>query len=367
MATPAFAQAPAKVILIGFAGPLSEEPAQSARDAALMAIQEINARSPQVAGEKVQFKLLDQNDKADANIAALTARYFVSSKVVGVIGHWNSATSIAAARIYSDAGIVQISPSATASQYTQLGLSTAFRMVGHDGNRSSYIGRYAVNVLRAQRILVIDDATSYGAGMADQFTTYVRTNSGLQVSRGSISSKTSNFVPVLDLVRKTHPDLIFHAGRLFADGLTHGEGFVGGLARLGYPGKLILGEATIDPHSMRAAEAAGIDVYAVSPGTPLEKLPGYKVFQKNFSKDSTARITPYTPAAYDAVYVLVDALQRAGSRDAQAVQAALRKGRYNGVTGTIAFDGKGDLVDPRYTIYKIRQGAWVPLEVTNSK
>lgn len=359
---PASAQNPPRVALIGFSGPLNEEPAQSARDAAQMAVREINAKAPQVAGERVEFRLLDQSDKADPNIAALTARYFVASKVVAVIGHWNTATTVAAARIYSDAGIVQISPSATGSQYTQMGLPTAFRMVGHDGNRANYIGRYAVNVLRAQRIVVIDDATGFGAAMADQFTAYVQANAGMAVTRGSLSSKTSNFTSVLELVRQARPDLIFHAGRLYSDGLEHGDSFISGLKRLGFPKKLILAEATINPEAMREAEAAGIEVFAISPGAPLEKLPGYKAFQRNFSKESNARITPYTPAAYDAVYVLVDALQRAGSWDGRALEAALRKTRYAGLTGAIAFDGRGDLLNPAYTVYKIRQGAWVPLE-----
>jgi branched-chain amino acid transport system substrate-binding protein len=352
-----------KTVAIGFAGPLAEGPAQSARDAALLAIREINARPPQIAGEKVIFKLLDQDDKGDVNIAALTARYFVASKVVAVIGHWNTSTSIATAGIYGDAGIVQISPSSTGSQFTQQGLSTTFRMVGHDGIRSGHIGAYALNILRAQRIVVIDDGTVFGSAMADQFAVYVRENGGRIVGRTTISNKTSDFSPALDMVRQAKPDLIFHAGRLYSGGLNHSENLIGGLRRLGFPKKMILAEVTADPATMKEAALGGIDIFAVSPGLPLDKLPRWKAFQKSFSTQFTSRITPYTPAAYDAVHVLAEALRQANSWDPQKISAALRAVRYAGVTGLISFDEKGNLINPAYTVYQLREGAWTPIEL----
>jgi len=352
-----------KTVAIGFAGPLAEEPAQSARDAASLAIREINAHPPQIDGEKVVFKLLDQDDKGDVNIAALTARYFVAAKVVAVIGHWNTASSIAAAGIYGDAGIVQISPSSTGSQFTQLGLSTTFRMVGHDGVRSGYIGAYALTSLQAQRIVVIDDGTVFGTAMADRFAVYVRENSGRIIGRTTISNKTSDFSPALDMVRQTRPDLIFHAGRLYSDGLNHSENLLGGLRRLGFPKKMMLAEITVDPGTMKEATLGGIDIFAVSPGVPLDKLPRWKSFQKSFSAQFSSRITPYTPASYDAVYVLVDALKQANSWDPKKIESALHGVRYGGVTGLISFDGKGNLINPSYTVYRLRQDTWVPIEV----
>lgn len=352
-----------KTVAICFAGPLAEGPAQSARDAALLAISEINARPLQIAGQKIILKLLDHDDKADVNIAVLTARYFVASKVVAVIGHWNTATSIAVSNIYSDAGILQISPSSTGSQFTQQGLSNTFRMVGHDGIRSGHIGAYAITTLRAQRIMVIDDGTVFGSTMADQFGVYARENSGRIVGRATISNKTSDYAPALEMVRQTRPDLIFHAGRLYSGGLNHSESLLAGLRRLGFPKKIMLAEVTVDPGTMKEAALGGIDVFAVSPGIPLDKLPRWKAFQKSFSGQFQSRITPYTPASYDAVHVLAEALRQANSLEPKKIELALRGIRYAGVTGLISFDEKGNLINPSYTVYQIREGAWTPIEL----
>lgn len=352
-----------RTVQIGFAAPLTEMPGKSARDAALLAIDEINARPLLIAGEKIVLKLLDQDDKADANIAVLTARYFIASKVIAVIGHWNSASSIATAKIYSDAGIIQISPSSTSTEYTQQGLPTTFRMVGHDGIRTNYIGEHVLRSLRAERIMVIDDATLFGKTMADQFINYIQANGGLIAGRMSISNKTSNYVLALESVRQARPDLIFHAGRLYSGDLNHSESLLGGLRRLGFPKNVVLAEVTVDPESMREAALGDINIFAISPGIPLEKLPRGKSFQKNFTARFSSRITPYTPSAYDAVYVLAEAMKQAGSLDPLRISAILHNIKYAGLTGPISFDAKGDLTSPSYTLYQIKQGAWVPISV----
>jgi branched-chain amino acid transport system substrate-binding protein len=97
------------------------------------------------------------------------ATKLVDQKVAAVIGHLNSGTTIPASKIYSDAGIPQVSPSATNPKYTQQGFKTAFRVVANDAQLGAALGKYAVQKLGTKHIAVIDDRTAYGQGVAEEF------------------------------------------------------------------------------------------------------------------------------------------------------------------------------------------------------
>lgn len=201
-------------ILIGFVAPLSEPRTQSALAAARMAVDEANQRAPQIGNRKVRFTLLPQDDKADPRVAPIVAQYLRDSGVAGVIGHWTTACSIAAAPVYANAGIPQISPASTAHIFTQQNVPTTFRIMGHDEISADYIGRYVVTDLHATRILVIDDGTAFGMGLADQFTAAVLRNNGSILKRLSISSKTSDFNAPLSTAKDLQADLIFFSARV---------------------------------------------------------------------------------------------------------------------------------------------------------
>ena len=92
-----------EIVTIGFAAPLAEVSARQSRNAALLAVEEINKGNPTINGRAIVFELLEQDDKADPRISEFIARSFANSKAIGVIGHWNSATTVAAAPIYHTA------------------------------------------------------------------------------------------------------------------------------------------------------------------------------------------------------------------------------------------------------------------------
>src|SRR5574340_774034 len=134
-----------------------------------MAIDDANARGIVIGGRKVHFELVSEDDQADPKTATIVAQKLVDNKVSGVIGHLNSGTTIPASRIYNDNGIVQISPSATATAYTSQGYKTAFRVMANDAQQGRVLGEYATRNLGAKNIAVIDDRTGYGQGLADEF------------------------------------------------------------------------------------------------------------------------------------------------------------------------------------------------------
>ena len=158
-------------VLIGTAGPLTGPSARIGKDRKRRAHGDRRRQraKPTLNGKPVTFKLLSEDDQSDPRTAVAVAQRLVDEGVAGVVGHWNTGTSIPAARIYHDAGIAQVAPVATGHGYTQQGFDTSFRVMGHDDDGGNYAGQYAVKTLKAQRIAVIDDRTAFGGATADEF------------------------------------------------------------------------------------------------------------------------------------------------------------------------------------------------------
>src|SRR4051812_42966544 len=134
------------VVKIGHVGPTSGQIAHLGKDnenGARMAIDELNAKGVKIGGKAVKLELLAEDDAADPKQGTAAAQKLVDAKVNGVIGHLNSGTSIPASKIYSDAGIPQISPSATNPKYTRQGYKTTFRVVADDVHLGGTLGKYA--------------------------------------------------------------------------------------------------------------------------------------------------------------------------------------------------------------------------------
>ena len=123
------------MVRIGSVSPLTGPQAHLGKDnanGARLAIDEINATGVTLAGKKVKFELLTEDDQADPKIATIVADKLIDQRVAGVIGHLNSGTSIPASKRYHEAGIPQISPSATAIAYTAQGFNTTYRVMTND-------------------------------------------------------------------------------------------------------------------------------------------------------------------------------------------------------------------------------------------
>ncbi len=110
------------------------------KTASRMAIDELNAKGVTIGGKKIKFELIGEDDAADPKQGTAAAQKLVDAGVKGVIGHLNSGTTIPASKIYYDAGIPQISASATNPKYTQQGFNTAFRVVANDGQLGGTLG-----------------------------------------------------------------------------------------------------------------------------------------------------------------------------------------------------------------------------------
>ena len=132
--------------------------------------------------------------------------------MVAVVGHLNSGVSIPASKIYSDAGIVQISPSSTNPGYTQQGFKTTYRVVATDAQQGPALANYATKALGAKRIAVVDDSTVYGKGLADEFAKTERRAAAKIVAREATNDRATEFQAVLSKIKRVQPDVIMFGG-----------------------------------------------------------------------------------------------------------------------------------------------------------
>jgi branched-chain amino acid transport system substrate-binding protein len=356
----ALASAPAAaqtVVKIGHVAPLTGAIAHLGKDnenGAKLAIEELNAKKIKIGGKEVSFELLSEDDAADPKQGTAAAQKLVDAKVAGVIGHLNSGTTIPASRLYKDAGIPQISPSATNPKYTQQGFATAFRVVAHDGQLGGTLGRFAVKETRATSIAIIDDRTAYGQGVADEFEKAVKAAGGKIVGREYTNDKATDFNAVLTKLKGAKPDLVFFGGMDAVAGPMLRQ-----MKQLGLNAKFMGGDGICTGELAKLAGDAmgdGQVVCAEAGGVTADKAKAMDDFKAKFKTKFNADVQIYAPYVYDATMVMVAAMQKANSTDPKKYLPELAKISHDGVTGKISFDPKGDIKNGALTLYTYKAG-----------
>src|SRR5690606_5551728 len=209
----AFAAAPAAaetVVKLGFAAPLTGPQShygEDMRNGLTLAIEEANAQGIELNGEKAKFVLVGRDDQADPRVAVQVAQQIVDEGVDGVLGHFNSGTTIPASSVYNNEGLPQIAM-ATSPEYTLQGFNTTFRMMTSDTQQGAAAGEFMVKDLGAKTVALIDDRTAYGQGLADQVAKAVEAHGGSIVAREYTTDKSNDFTAILTNIRAKKPDVV---------------------------------------------------------------------------------------------------------------------------------------------------------------
>jgi branched-chain amino acid transport system substrate-binding protein len=346
------------VVKIGHVGPTSGAIAHLGKDnenGAKMAIDELNAKGVTIGGKKVKLELQAEDDAGDPKQGTAVAQKLVDSKVMGVIGHLNSGTSIPASKIYSDAGIPQISPSATNPKFTRNGYKTAFRVVADDVHLGGTLGRYAVKELKGKSIAVIDDRTAYGQGVAEEFTKAVKASGGTIAEAQFTTDKATDFTAILTAIKAKKPDVVFFGGMDAVAGPMIRQ-----MKQLGIDAKFMGGDGICSaglPGLAAGAMADGQVVCAEAGGVEGAQKAGMDKFYADYKKKFGTDVQVYAPYVYDALNVMVAAMVKAGSAEPAKYLPVLAKTEgYKGVTGVISFDDKGDVKNGALTLYTYKGG-----------
>ncbi len=355
-----------EVVKIGHVAPISGPSAHLGKDnenGARLAIEELNAKGISLGGKKVKFELVTEDDASDPKQGTAVAQKLVDAKVLGVIGHLNSGTTVPASKIYHDAGIPQISPSSTNPVYTKQGFPGAFRVVANDFKLGGTLGKYAVTNLQAKKIAVIDDRTAYGQGVAGEFAKGAKKAfPGVQfVAKEFTTDKATDFTAILTSLKAKKPDLVFFGGmdavggpmlkQMKALGIT--AKFMGGDGVCTESMIKLAGDA-LGSGNLTCAEAGGV-------AGPQEKV--LADFSARYQKRFNGPVLLYSPYSYDAVMTMATAMQNAKSAEPAKYLPELKKIKYQGVTGLIQFDRFGDIKDGALTLFTFKDGKRTKLEV----
>jgi branched-chain amino acid transport system substrate-binding protein len=366
VAAPAAAPAPAgdNVIKIGHVGPTSGAIAHLGKDnenGARMAVEELNAANLTINGAPAKFELLAEDDAGDPKQGMAAAQKLVDAKVAGIIGHLNSGTTIPASQLYNDAGIPQISPSATNPKYTRQGFQGAFRMVADDVHLGGTLGKYAVETLKGKSVAVIDDRTAYGQGVADEFEKGVTAAGGTIVGREFTNDKASDFNAILTTLKAKKPDVIFFGGMDAVAGPMMKQ-----MKSLGINAKFMGGDGICTSELSKLAGDGMADdqvTCAEAGGVEGEGKADMDKFRADFQAKYNAEVQVYAPYVYDAVKVMAAAMVAANSSDPVKYLPELKKIQQKGVTGNIAFDDKGDIKNGALTLMTYKGGVRTPIAV----
>ena len=355
-----------EIIKIGHVAPVSGPSAHLGKDnenGAKMAIEDLNAKGIKIDGKPVKFVLQLEDDGGDPKQGTAVAQKLVDAKVNGVIGHLNSGTTIPASKIYYDAGIPEISPATTQTQYTKQGFNSAFRVVANDAKLGGTLGAYAVGKMGAKKIAVIDDRTAYGQGVAEEFVKGAKkAMPGVQiVAKEFTTDKATDFNAILTTIKAKNPDVVFFGGMDSVGGPLLRQ-----MKALGINAKFMGGDGVCTeslPKLAGTAAANGVVTCAEAGGVTGEQQKGMDEFAARYRKKYNDDVKLYAPYVYDAVMTMGTAMAQANSAQPAKYLPVLQKIKYQGVTGLISFDNKGDIKDGALTLYTYTDGKKTKIEV----
>ena len=321
-----------------------------------LAVNEINAKGGlTIGGKKVKLAMVGEDDAGDPKQGPVVAQKLVDAKVVGVVGHLNSGVSIPANAVYAGAGLVQISPSSTNPDYTLKGNKTpkgsvsSYRVVATDAQQGPALAKYMLGH-GAKTVAILDDATQYGKGLADQVDKTMKEAGANVVAREAATDKTTDFKAVLTKIKGMNPDYVFWGG-MDDTAAT----LVKQMKELGITAKLASADGACTDKFIELSGASGKGVICSQAGMPLSKMAKGADFNANYEKAFAGqKVQIYSPFSYDATYALVEAMKIANSVDPEAIAAAMPKVNFEGLIGQVAFDEKGDIKGGAISIFEVK-------------
>ena len=349
-------------VKIGHVAPLTGGIAHLGKDnenGALLAVEEANAAGIKLGGKTVKFVLVGEDDQADPKTGTTVAQKLVDAKVNGVVGHLNSGVTIPASAIYHQAGIPMITGSATNPKLTEQGFKEVFRVVGRDDQQGPAIASYLAAERKPKVVAVIDDATAYGEGIANEVEKTLKAAHVDVLPREKGTDKTTDWKAILTRLRGRNPDAVFYGGMDATGGPLLKQG-----RELGMKAVFSFGDGACTEKMQELAGDAAEGLLCSQAGIPPQAASKkfLEAYKKRFNQDPIL----YAPFTYDSANLLIEAMKKAGSPDPAKYLPELRNIHFNGSTGPISFDEKGDRKDAEITIFTMKGGKIEPIAVVKA-
>ncbi|GAB2179190.1 branched-chain amino acid ABC transporter substrate-binding protein [Dongia sp. agr-C8] len=346
-------------LVIGTAGPMEGPLAafgEQMRRGTQAAVTDINAKGG-VLGK--QLRLVVADDRCQPPKAVPTANDLIDQGAVFVVGHFCSGTSIPAAKVYQDAGVLQITPSSSNTELTEQGIPTVFRVTNRDDAQGIFAGTWLAKAYAGKNLAVIDDEQPYGRDTAGQTAKTAEALGLKPAMMGSFKRGTKDFSDLITRLKAAKIDVVFVGG-------YHDE--VGPFAKQareqGFDGAFVSDDALNTNEFVTYAGSAADGVRFADASSKTGLAAAREVVAKFRNGDYPSRLDPryepegYTLNAYAAVQVFAAAAAGTNSTDARKMAEWLKANHVQTVIGDLSWDAKGDLKELYYAWYAWQNGQY---------
>ncbi|MEV4722965.1 branched-chain amino acid ABC transporter substrate-binding protein [Micromonospora humida] len=302
---------------------------------------------------KVELAELDSQGSPD-QAPGLAQKAIDDTKLLGIVGPAYSGESEAAGPLFNEAGLVTITPSATRPSLAQQGWKTFFRAVGNDLSQGPAAGTYIKNVMKADKVYVIDDQSAYGAGLADEVKK-VLGSAVVGSDKVQGEGKQTEFSGVVTKVKAAGVKAVFFGGYYQEAGLIRKQ-----LTAAGVTAPLVVGDGSNDPAYITTAGAAAAEgTILTCPCAPAAEARG--TFVEEFKALNGADPGTYSDTAYDAANILLAGIKAKKTTRADLLEF-VKSYNGEGVASSYKFVEGGEL-DPaqvKVWAFKVQGGKVVP-------
>ena len=301
-----------------------------------------------------KIEVIPGDSACDGGKATMAANKLINSGVNGVVGAYCSSATIPASVPLNEANIIQITPASTHTDVTARGFKQIFRMPPRDDVQAWSTVKFLEDGLKIKTLALIDDRQTYTVGLTENITKYAKETGKVKiVALEHITPGDKDFTAVLTKLKKINPDVIYMSVYQ-----PEGSLMVRQVKMLGIKAKLVTEDAVYHPKFLEVGGKATEGVYLTFAKAPeTQERKDFENTYKAMWKADT--IGSYGYYAYDAAMVLLKAFKKAGTTDTDKVVDVLRGNSWDGVTGNIKFDSKGDR-KLAHVIWIVKDGKFVP-------
>ncbi|WP_445504035.1 ABC transporter substrate-binding protein [Microvirga sp. G4-2] len=348
----------AEDITIAVAGPMTGAVAsigEQIRRGAELAAEAIN-KNGGVNGKTIKISI--QDDACDPKQAVAIANRILSAGIKFVDGHACSGSSIPAAEVYGENNILMMSPASSAPKLTddaaKNGYTTILRLYGRDDAQGRFIGPWIKERYGTKKIAILHDKSAYGKGLADVVKEDLNKAGVKEVLYEGINAGEKDYTAVVNRLKSAGVEFLYFGGYHTEAGLIKRQA-----ADQNYQFQLMMGDSLATPEFWSVAGPAGEGTLFTFPPDARENEAAKSALEQfkqiNFTPEG------FTLFSYAVVQAIAGGIAKANSTDPVAVAKALRTPNVDTVVGSVSFDEKGDVKNPRYDINVWKDGKYSKL------
>ena len=312
-----------------------------------LAVEQHNAKSG-----VTQVKLIKYDTQGDPTQATNQAKKALTDKVVGVVGPAFSGESKTAVPILDEAGIPNVSPSATAVSLAQNGWKTWHRVLANDDVQGPGAADFLAKTVGAKTVAVIDDQSEYGKGLADAVRKQLATDGVKVAVNDSINPDASSYSSTVNKVKPANVDAVYFGGYYSAAGKL-----VKQLRDGGVQGTFMSGDGSLDAQLITGGGAAanGALLTCTCSSAVGSTDPAVQKFATDYKAKFNADPATYSAEGFDATNTFLQAID-AGKTSTSDINDFVTKIDFKGVSKQIKFEPNGELAGDLLFVTEVKDG-----------